>query len=242
MILSNTAKNVLKMSIVAGLLGFGSVSFGDEETGKTLTTMLRAARSVIADKIKEMQTNPKAAGMEMADAQKAVDKKYLSLTGKKLETNSEATKAMKEAIDKVFEAAFNDKYKDTWATTKHYPNKLLPARFAREVGLKLKEVSGGKYELHLTAIDDCLVNPDNKADTWETAQMNEKLSTKGWERGKGFFQDIADKKEARYIIPEYYDTNCLNCHGGDKGKEIHPKCPNKEVGSFGGAISIVMKK
>ncbi len=233
---------MIMMGIFAGLLGFSSVSFGDEETGKTLTTMLRAARSVISDKIKQMQTNPKEAGLEMADAQKALERKYLSLTGRNLEVNTDATKAMKTAIDIVFDNAFSDRYKETWATTEQYPNKLLPERFAREVGLKLKEVSGGKFDLHLTAIDDCLVNPENKADGWESTQMNNKLGTKSWERGKGFSQNLTDKKEVRYISPEYYDASCMSCHGGEPGKVIHPKCPNKEIGSFGGAISIIMKK
>lgn len=233
---------MLKVISTTILLGFSSVSFGDEETAKTLATMLRAARSVISDKIKKMQTNPKEAGIDMADAQRAFEKKYVSLTGRTLEINSEATKAMKTAIDIVFDNAFSDRYKDTWATTEHYSNKLLPERFAREVGLKLKEVSGGKYQLRLTAIDDCLVNQENKADTWEATQMISKFNAKSWERGKGFFQDLDRKKEARYIIPEYYDTSCLSCHGGDPGKAIHPKCTYKEAGAFGGAISIVIKK
>ncbi len=238
-----TSKSLLKLGLAVSFLGFGSVSLGaaDEETAKTLTYLFRSARSVIADNIKNMQTNPKDAGLDMAAAQKATDKKYLSATGKKLDTSDPAAKALKEAVDKVFEASFNDKYKETWASSKHYPNKLLPARFAREIGQKLKETSAGKYEIRLIATDDCLVNPDNKPDAWETKIMSEKIGTKGWERNKGYFESQADQKQARYILPEYYDTNCLNCHGGAKGKEIHPKCPNTEIGSFGGAISIIMK-
>lgn len=244
MYLTTFSKRLLSLAAIAGLLGLGSVSYGaaDEETAKTLGTLYRSARSVISDNIKNMQTNPKDAGIDLPAALKSVDKKFLSQTGKKPDTSNEAVKSLSDAINKVFEASFSDKYKDTWATSKHYPNKLLPARFAREMGLKLKEMSAGKYDIRLTVIDDCLVNPDNKADAWETKVMTEKIGTKAWERNKGYFEESADKKEARYIIPEYYDTNCLNCHGGAKGKELHPKCPNTEIGSFGGAISIVMKK
>ncbi|OQW50563.1 MAG: hypothetical protein A4S09_01865 [Proteobacteria bacterium SG_bin7] len=243
MVSSNIAKSLLEMSLIAGLLGFSSASFGDEETGKTLTIMFRAARSVLLDKkIVDLNKNPKSVGLEMAEAQKSLEKKYLSLTGRKLEIDTDAARVMKMAIDQVFENAFTGKYRDKWATTKHYPGKLLPARFAREVGQKLKEFSGGKYELHVTTFEDCLVNPDNKPDSWEKIQMSKKFATKSWERGKGFYQTLAKENEARYINPEYYDASCLNCHGGDPGKIIHPNCPNKELGEFAGAISIVMKE
>jgi ribosomal protein L17 len=237
------SSRVLNLGMTLVLAGFGSSAFGaaDEETAKTLTTIFRSARAVVADNIKSMQTNPKDAGLDMAGAQKAVDKKYLAATGGKIDTANDAAKSLKDSIDAVFTKSFADGFKETWAASKHYPNKLLPARFAREIGQKLKETSGGKYEIRLTVIDECLVNPENKADEWEQKMMKEKIGTKGWEKNKGFFEVQADKKQARYILPEYYDSNCLNCHGAAKGKELHPNCPNTELGSFGGAISVIMK-
>ncbi len=189
MILLNSSY-FLKIGMTLVLVGFASPAFGvaDEETAKTLTKIFRSARAVVADNIKSMQTNPKDAGLDMAGIQKAVDRKYLEATGIKIDITNEATKNLKDSIDTVFTKAFADGFKETWAASKHYPNKLLPFRFAREIGQKLKATSSGKYEVRLTVTDDCLINPKNKADDWERKIMNEMIATKGWEKNKGYFE------------------------------------------------------
>jgi len=241
-----TTMNVrLKIKLIitiAAMTLVSAVSFGatDEEVAKKMTTLYRSARGVITESISKMKTNPKAAGLNMKKAKKRVEKLYLASTGTKLTVDDEPSKKLMEAIDAVFTKAFADGYADTWATAEHYPNKLLPARFAREVGEELKKVSAGKYYIRLTVAPDCLVNSSNAPDTWEKDTIVKKLSQKSWKRNEGFSETVGDS--FRYILPEYYAKGCLNCHGGAPGKAIHPKCSGTELGAFGGAISISIKK
>lgn len=229
----------LPFSVLAAM---GKNSTSDEFTGRYLTTILRAARTAFYDlDTEKMDTNPAAAGVDLATMEALIKKKYLNLTGKKLEYETAGSRLMENAIKLVLEDAFKDRYKTKWANEKFYPNKLLPERFAREIGLKLKEISEGRFNLHISTIDDCLVNPDNKSDEWERKQIGEKFTVKTWDKTKGFYENLANERTDRFAFPNYFEKRCLTCHGGDEGKALHPNCPNMNLGAFGGIYSIILK-
>lgn len=221
--------------------GMGRNSTSDELTGRYLATILRAARAAFYDlDTEKMQTNPAAAGLTIEMMEALISKKYVTLTGKKLEYETQGSKMLQKAIRLVLEKAFADGYKDTWANEKFYPNKLLPERFMRELSAKLNEVSVGNYTLRITNLKDCLVNSNNASDDWEKAVITDKFSSK-WDKTKGYFENLPNTRTDRYIFPDFYEKRCLNCHGGDAGKELHPVCPNMKLGAFGGALSFLSK-
>ena len=141
------------------------------------------------------------------------------------------------AIEFVITNAKDGKYTDKWPSGP-YANKFLPARFARETGLKFSELTDGKGILKLTTSNALLVNSDNKADSWENSIIENKFLNQDWPRNQVFSEQTP--KGFRLLLPEYYKSGCLVCHSGDAGKSIHAGGISGDLGDFGGAISVIL--
>jgi len=204
------------------------------ETATKLTTLLRSARSVTVNK----KTIGDPTTFDVAKFMKKTKKNYLRASGGKLDESDPMLKKLLTAIEYVITNAKAGKYSGKW-TSGTYANKFLPARFARETGIKFGELTGGKATIKLTTSSGLLVNPSNKADTWENNIIEKKFLTKGWEKNKIFHEKTG--AGFRLILPEYYKSGCLKCHGGDAGKAIHPSKKAGNLGDFGGAISVTLK-
>jgi hypothetical protein len=81
-------------------------------------------------------------------------------------------------------------------------------------------------------------------DDWESQHIENQLSSPDWPEGQ-VFSTVAqsDGREAfRMLVPEYYTSGCLTCHGEPTG-EIdvtgYPKEGGK-LGDLGGVISITL--
>jgi len=218
------------------MLGLQPLALADiKETATDLTTLLRSARAVTVNK----QTIADPTQFNVKKFIKKTKKNYLRSAGKKFDKSNERLMQLMEAIEFVITNAKDGKYADKWPSGP-YANKFLPARFARETGLKFTELTGGKGTLKLTTSNALLVNPDNKVDDWENNIIENKFLKGDWTRNAAFSESTANGY--RLILPEYYKSGCLGCHGGENGKAIHAQPVEGHLGDFGGAISITLKE
>ncbi|MBN4080391.1 DUF3365 domain-containing protein [Beggiatoa alba] len=220
---------------IALILPLNVAQAGVSETAKDLTTLLRAARAVTVNKT----TIADPGKINVRKFIKKTKKNYLRASGKKFDKSNEVLNQLMKAIKFVVSSAQEGKYQGKWPSGP-YANKFLPARFARETGLKFAELTGGKGILKLTTSNALLVNQENKVDTWENTVIENKFLKGDWPRNQIFAEKTADGY--RLILPEYYKSGCLGCHGGEMGKKIHSKPIAGNLGDFGGAISVILKE
>ncbi len=221
--------------VVVGLLQTFPMAYaGQAETAQDLTTLLRSARAVTVNK----KTIGDPTLINVKKFIKKTKKNYLRSSGKKLDKSNVMLGQLLEAIKQVVTEAQSGKYADKW-TKGDYANKFLPARFARQTGLAFEKITDGKGIIKLTTSDDLLVNLANKADEWENKVIETMFLKPNWERNKVFSEKTSTGY--RLILPEYYKSGCMACHGGDQGKKIHSKPISGNIGDFGGAISVILK-
>ena len=120
------------------------------------------------------------------------------------------------------------------------PKKFIPAvfgrlvadRFAKKTGVVMKQTTLGKNGYGAR-------NEYNAPDEWETTALT-KISAAGWERNKGFGEQVGGAY--RLAKPIYIKDACLTCHGDPVG-EAAPYGHAKEgykVGELRGAISVTI--
>lgn len=205
-----------------------------EDTAKDLTTLLRAGRAVTVNKT--LISNPSR--YKVDNFVKRTKRYYKTFSGKELDENNEMLSKLMNSMKKVIMNAKSGAYKDKWPSGA-YANKFLPARFARQSGLLFTESTAGNAKLKLTTSKDLLVNKNNKADGWESSVIEGKFQSTDWEKGKAYSETTADG--FRLMLPEYYISGCMGCHGGIAGKELHPGNVEGVVGYLGGAISVTLR-
>lgn len=116
---------------------------------------------------------------------------------------------------------------------------LIPATFGTEAAARFQRWSG--IYLKQTAPDQLLRNPRNKADEFEAAAL-QKFAAPSYPRigEKILSETVENGKAVRVLLPLFFGTACLSCHGGPKGERDisgYPKEGGKE-GDLGGAISV----
>ena len=121
---------------------------------------------------------------------------------------------------------------------------FIPAIFARLVNEKFEQNVGKEAEIKVTAPEDLVRNRKARPDAWETAVLDDKFAAADWPKGQGYSEavTIGGREAFRLILPEYYKSSCLSCHGGPKGEvDItgYPKEGGKE-GDLGAAISVTL--
>ena len=122
----------------------------------------------------------------------------------------------------------------------------MPAIFAKAVADKFREKKGAIADIKLTAPKNYIRNRANRPDGWEHNIIESKFKSGDHVKGQHVTEMAPkDGKQAfRLILPEYYKTSCLNCHGTPKG-ELDITGGKKEggvLGELGGAISVTLFK
>jgi hypothetical protein len=121
---------------------------------------------------------------------------------------------------------------------------FIPATFARLVTERLQEKIGDVAEIKVTAPPNLVRNRKSRPDDWEKSIIESKFLAPGWPRGQLFWQLATSKgREAfRVMVPEYYSTSCLSCHGPKKGDMDITGYPKEGAseGDLGGVISITL--
>jgi hypothetical protein len=121
---------------------------------------------------------------------------------------------------------------------------FIPAVFARLVGEEFSERAGEQARIKVTAPEYLVRNRKARPDEWETAIIQNKFSQDSWPKGQPFSEEVeTDGGNAfRLLVPEYYATSCLACHGEPAGEmDItgYPKEGGHE-GDLGAAISVTL--
>ena len=207
-----------------------------------LTGLLRSARQVISDE--QSDIDQAKAGRDLG-SKKLMERfvaKYAEQTGHPLPsldpTSAEGQMlqaeidAMQEVVDEE-QTLMNDSSRDF--------KRFLPAVFAYRVAERFDEKMSGLAYLKLTAPAELIRHPPNSPDAWENEVIRKKFESAEWKNGESVEQEalLNGRKAYRVMIPEYYETSCLACHGGIKGSVdiTGGKREGGKLGDLGGAIS-----
>lgn len=216
------------------------------EIALNLATMLRSARSVIAENQKLI--NDPAIGDKglTGDAvrTKALEK-FSKAKGDQLpdfeatDLESRLLKAQIDAIILVMDA------NQSTINQKGVAFKgFVPAVFARLVNEEFKRSMGQEAEIKVTAPPDLIRNRKAKPDIWETAAIRDDLQSPNWEKGSVFWATAENRGRPafRVLVPEYYGQGCLSCHGAPKGELDITGYPKEggSLGDLGGVISVTL--
>jgi hypothetical protein len=121
---------------------------------------------------------------------------------------------------------------------------FVPAVFGRLVTEALQRRVGDEVLIKITAPPELVRNRKARPDSCETAVIKEKLLSAAWPTDQVFSELTKrdDRPAFRVMVPEYYSSGCLACHGEPKGEiDItgYPK-EGRKLGDLGGVISITL--
>ncbi|MCF8468359.1 MAG: DUF3365 domain-containing protein [Sneathiella sp.] len=218
----------------------------DLEIALDLATMLRSARSVIAENqklINDPALGDKGLSGDVVQA-RALEKfrKTKGGTSPDLGSDSLRSRLLKAQIDAIVKVM--DENQDTINQTGVAFKGFVPAVFARLVNEEFQSVMGEEAEVKVTAPPELIRNRKARPDDWEVEAIRNDLSSPAWEKGAVFSAEAQNRgRDAfRVLVPEYYGQGCLACHGSPKGElDItgYPKEGGK-VGDLGGVISVTL--
>jgi len=218
----------------------------DLEIALDLATMLRSARSVIAENQKRIN-DPKIAdkGLSGEVVQARALEKFSKAKGGAaldLDTDDQRSRLLKAQI-----AAIGKVMEQNQATINQEGvafKGFVPAVFGRLVNEEFRRTMGQEAEVKVTAPPELIRNRKARPDDWEVAAIRNDLSASDWEKGAVFSAAAENRGRAafRVLVPEYYGKGCLSCHGSPKGElDItgYPKEGGK-LGDLGGVISVTL--
>lgn len=220
----------------------------DERAARSLATMLRAARQVISNNqtlINDEKLGNKGltADKVMADAI-AIYQTQTGVDPTRIDPQSRHGRLLRAQMDAI-RKVMND--------TQPIINRegiafkgIIPSAFARMVNDEFQERAGAEAEVKVTAPPALIRNRKARPDSWEAEMIATRLSKSDWPMGQSLSAQAPNRGQPafRFLIPEYYASSCLVCHGSPKGQiDItgYPKEGGKE-GDLGGVISISIRQ
>ncbi len=220
----------------------------DTEVAMSLANLLRAARSVISSN-QALINNPDIGDKGLTSDKVLADAIviYKKQTGTDPATIDPASRE-----GKLLQAQMNairtvmDEHQSTINAPGVGFKGFIPAVFARLVNENFGATVGDQAKVKVTAPEDLVRNRKARPDAWETEVIDTDFLAPAWPKGKAFSEtvDVDGKSAFRILVPEYYGSSCLSCHGEPKGEvDItgYPKEGGKE-GDLGAAISITLFK
>jgi hypothetical protein len=230
------------------LLGISGAAVAAElsqvELAAQLTTLMRSGRMVISDNQALINDPTKGdKGLSPDKVLAAARDNYKKNAGKALPAPAPGTleersqKAMLESMSDVMaknQGLINEK-------GKAYKG-FLPAVFARQVAEDFTAKMKGEIQVKLTAPKELIRNRTNKPDEWEHSVFVQHFKKADYVKGQPYSQTVG--QNFRYMVPEYYGTTCLQCHGEPKGeKDISGGMKEgMKLGDLGGAVSLTIPK
>jgi hypothetical protein len=239
----------LALAFLAGALSLSSVSAQDqtdEIIAARLAEFLRSSRTVISQ-YQDLINDPTKAdkgltGERVLAETTAIYQTQMGEDPLATDPNSREGRLLRAQMEAI---------KDVMAENQGTINAanigfkgFIPATFARLVNEKFQEKVGAEARIKVTAPEELVRNRKARPDDWEKAVLTDKFARPDWPKGEAFREAVAvDGRAAfRMIVPEYYRTSCLTCHGVPKGEmDItgYPKEGGKE-GDLGAAISVTL--
>lgn len=238
--------------IVAGMVLAANVALAtdsersDEETAISLAELLRAARGVISAK-QDLINDPSIGDKGLTGAVVLADarQRYRQATGDDLASNTAQSRygrAMSALETSIVEVT--DEHQSTINLPGVGFKGFIPAVFARLVNERFDTLMQGQAEMKVTAPKELVRNRKSLPDPWEENIIDTKLKSPDWTTGKPIqdSQSVHGRQAFRFLIPEYYQTSCLVCHGHPKGEMDITGYPKEggDEGSLGGVISVIL--
>src|ERR1700688_3496676 len=220
----------------------------DANIAKNLADMLRAARQVISSnqtRINDPNLGDKGLTGQVV-LQQAVEifKKTTGTDPASIDPTSRLGRLMHAQMDAIVEAT--DANQATIDAKGVGFKAFIPAVFARLVNEAFESRAKDEAQIKVTAPEQLVRNRKSRPDEWEGNVIRSKLLQADWPRGQAYAADAATKGRSAYrmMMPEYYATSCLSCHGSPKGETDitgYPKEGGKE-GDLGAVISVTLFK
>jgi cytochrome c553 len=220
----------------------------DAAIAKSLADMLRAARQVISSnqtRINDPNLGDKGLSGQVV-LQQAVEiyKKTTGTDPASIDPASRLGRLLHAQMDAIVEAT--DANQATINAKGVGFKAFIPAVFARLANEAFESHAKDEAQIKVTAPEQLVRNRKSRPDEWEGDVIRSKLLQADWPRGQAYAVDAAAKGRSAYrmMMPEYYATSCLSCHGSPKGETDitgYPKEGGKE-GDLGAVISVTLFK
>jgi hypothetical protein len=236
--------------VVLGLSAAPLLAGSDDDAAiaKSLADMLRAARQVISGnqtRINDPNVGDKGLSGQVV-LQQALDiyKKATGTDPASIDPTSRHGRLLRAQMDAIAEAT--DANQATINAKGVGFKAFIPAVFARLVNEAFESRAKDEAQIKVTAPEQLVRNRKSRPDEWEGDVIRSKLLQADWPRGQAYAADAATKGRSAYrmMMPEYYATSCLSCHGSPKGETDitgYPKEGGKE-GDLGAVISVTLFK
>jgi len=239
------------MLLIATLLPVSSlraVPDDDAVIAKSLADMLRAGRQVISNnqsRINDPNIGDKGLSGQVV-LQQAVEiyKKNTGMDPTSVDPASRLGKLLHAQMNAIVEAT--DANQATINAKGIGFKAFIPAVFARLVNEAFESHAKDQAQVKVTAPENLVRNRKSRPDQWEAEVIRSKLLQADWPRGQEYsaIADSKGKSAFRMMMPEYYASSCLSCHGSPKGETDitgYPKEGGKE-GDLGAIISVTLFK
>jgi Protein of unknown function (DUF3365) len=218
----------------------------DEEIALNLANLLRSARAVIAahqDLINDPSGGDKGLTGEVVleetitrfESDNALDPRTVDPNTRLGRLFSAQMAAIKEVVDE---------HQGTINRPDLGFKGFVPAVFGRLVNERFKEKIGDQAQIKVTAPVELVRNRGARPDAWETEHIEAELLDPAWPKGQAFtaVTEQNGREAFRMLVPEYYTTGCLSCHGEPKGEIDITGYPMEggQLDDLGGVISITL--
>jgi hypothetical protein len=121
---------------------------------------------------------------------------------------------------------------------------FIPAVFARLVDEAFAQKAKGEAVIKVTAPPELIRNRKARPDAWEAKIIADKLLDANWPKGEAYaaMADVGGRPSYRFMVPEYYSSSCLVCHGSPKGEMDITGYPKEggKLNDLGGVVSITL--
>jgi hypothetical protein len=227
---------------------FAAEADDDAAIANNLATMLRSARQVISSS-QERINDPNLGDKGLSGA--AVIERAVELYRKAggtdpatLDKSSRHARLLRAQMDAIVEVMDANQ---AMINARGVAFKaFIPAVFARLVDEAFETRAKAEALVKVTAPEELVRNRKARPDHWEKEVILTKLLAGEWPRGQSYaaLAESNGRKAFRMMIPEYYSSSCLTCHGSPKGEmDItgYPKEGGKE-GDLGAVISVILFK
>ena len=220
----------------------------DAEIAKSLADMLRAARQVISNnqaRINDPNLGDKGlSGQVVLEQAVEIYKKSTRTDPASVDPASRLGRLLHAQMEAIVEAT--DANQATINAKGVGFKAFIPAVFARLVNEAFEIRAKNEAQIKVTAPEQLVRNRKARPDAWENEIIRSKLLQSDWPRGQVYSTDTETKGRAAYrmMMPEYYATSCLNCHGSPQGQTDitgYPKEGGKE-GDLGAVVSVTLFK
>ena len=223
-------------------------SYDDAATARSLADMLRAGRTVVSNnqaRINDPAIGDKGlTGAAFLQQTLAIYHKNTGADPAAIDPNSRQGRLLRAQMDAIVEVV--DAHQGMINAPGVGFKGFIPAYFARVVNESFEKRAKGDAIIKVTAPEYLVRNRKARPDAWEKDIITGKLLATDWPRGQAYSAVVSTggRPAFRMMMPEYYATSCLSCHGAPKGETDitgFPKEGGKE-GDLGAVISIVLFK